>query len=275
MRLTEKMTWSMIHRVFLASLLLTVSQFQDYSYAQPDSSDKTNQPTFVLVHGTFQWGGQWAPLCEVLEAKGYSVHAPSLSGLGDREHLLSKQVGLSTHIADIENYVKWRNLSNVILVGHSYGGAVITGVADRLPDRVAHVVYVDATLMENGESVLLDHFAKDMVADIRHSVEREGDGWLLIPEFLRDPAPSTMRKHPFKSYTDRIDLKNGPPERGTVIVATETPGVFAVLRSNCEERAKKLGWSFHVVDGPHPLQEKGPSKDKVAKILLGIAASFK
>ncbi len=265
----------MFQKLFVSSLLLALAQLQNLAVAQSFRSDETNPPTFVLVHGTFQWGGQWAPLCEVLEAKGYSTHAPSLSGLGDREHLLSKQVGLSTHISDIENYVKWRNLTNVILVGHSYGGAVIAGVADRLPDRVAHIVYLDATLMETGESVLLDHFSPEMVKDIRQSVENEGDGWLLIPEFLRDPAPSTMKKHPFKSYTDRIDLTNGPPKVGTVIVATEASDVFAVLRSNCEERAKKRGWKFHTVRGPHPLQEQGPSKERVANILLDIASSLK
>lgn len=269
------MTCSKIQKLFVASLFLAVLHVKNFAFAQSFSSDETNQPTFVLVHGTFQWGGQWSPLCKVLEKEGYSTHAPSLSGLGDREHLLSKQVGLSTHIADIENYVKWRNLTNVILVGHSYGGAVITGVADRLPDRVAHVVYLDATLMKNGESVLLDHFSPNMVADIQQSIENDGDGWLLIPEFLRDPAPSTMKKHPFKTYTDRIDLTNGPPKVGTVVVATGTPDVFAILRSKCEQRAKKRGWSFHVVDGPHPLQENSPSKEQVAKILLRIAASLK
>ncbi len=261
--------------LIIASLIILASQLPGEAIAQSSKSDKTDRPTFVLIHGTFQWGGQWDPLCEILEKAGYSVHAPSLSGLGEREHLLSKQVGLATHISDIENYIKWRDLKNVILVGHSYGGGVVTGVADRLAERVAHVVYLDATVLEHGESVLLDHFTPDMVAKIQESVDSSGDGWLLVPEFLRDPAPSTMRKHPFKSYTDRIDLKKGPLKTGTVIVATETPHIFSALRANCKERARKRGWEFHTVEGPHPLQETSPSKEKVAAILLSIATSLK
>lgn len=256
-------------------ILVVASLSPSLAIAQSSVADGGNRPTFVLVHGTFQWGGQWGPLAKTLKTEGYSVRTPSMSGLGEREHLLSKQVGLATHISDIVNYIKWWDLKTIILVGHSYGGAVITGVADKIPDRIAHIVYLDATVMVHGESVLLDHFQPEMAEKIQESADKGGDGWLLIPEFLRDPAPATMRKHPLKSYTDRIDLTKGPLKNGTVIVATQTPQIFVTLRALGEKRAKKYGWAFHRVEGPHPLQEKNPSKDKVADILLTVAKSLR
>ena len=231
------------------------------------------RPTFVLVHGTFQWGGQWEPLSALLRRAGYGVHSPSLTGLGEREHLLSKQTGLSTHIEDIENYITWLDLKNVILVAHSYGGAVITGVADSLDDRVSHVVYIDTVPLDHGEN-LLDGFGDEVEAIAQRSVDEDGDGWLISADALRGPL-ATMRSHPWKTYTDRIDLTGAPPESGTIIVATESAEIFGYMRlQEAPRRAEVRGWSLHTVTGPHPLQEKSPSKEEVAKILLEIAGKL-
>ncbi|AQQ69325.1 hypothetical protein Mag101_01890 [Microbulbifer agarilyticus] len=243
--------------------------------AQTSNEGGARSSTFVLVHGTFQWGGQWVPLASILEEQGYTVHMPTLSGLGERNNLLSKQVGLSTHIEDVKNYIQWYNVTNVILVGHSYGGAVITGVADALPDRIAHVVYVDATVLNQGENLVDDFFTTEVSKGIKGAVDKFGDGWLIPPEFLRNPPPKTMSKQPFKTYTDRIDLQGPPPKSGTVINATENPEIFGVIREKGSKRAKERGWSLHIVEGPHPLQEKNPSKQKVAEILLDIAQDNK
>lgn len=242
-----------------------------YGQSQPDT--KAGSPCFVLVHGTFQWGGQWNPLSELLQKSGFSVHSPTLTGLGEKEHLLSKQTGLSTHIDDIMNYIVWRDLDQVILVAHSYGGAVTTGVADRLGDRIAHVVYIDTVPMAHGEN-LLDAFGKEVEATARASVEKDGDGWLIAADSLREPLP-TMRSHPWKTYTDRIDLVGPPPKSGTIIVGTEAAEIFGHMRKvEAPARAKARGWNLHTVEGPHTLQETSPSKEKVAKILSNIANSI-
>lgn len=230
----------------------------------------TDKPVFVLVHGTFQWGGQWEPLAAILRNEGYAVHTPTLSGLGERNHLLSKQIGLSTHITDVVNYITWLDLENVILVGHSYGGAPITGAADRLSERIAHIVYVDAVIMEHEESMITDFAPSSEVEHIREAVEKEGDGWLLPPKFLRDPPLPTMSNHPIKTYTDRIDLKGPLPTSGTFIAATEGE-FFDVLREKGAQRSGERGWMVHTVEGPHALQEQSPSKEQVAEILLEIA----
>lgn len=264
------MIFSIIKFIFIAGLILSMPVT-----AKTANDDGTNAPIFILVHGTFQWGGQWIPLAAILEEKGYTVHMPTLSGLGERNNLLSKQIGLSTHIEDVKNYIQWYDVKNVILVGHSYGGAVITGVADALPDRIAHVVYVDATVLNQGENLADDFFTAEVSKGIKGAVDKLGEGWLIPPEFLRNPPPKTMSKQPFKTYTDRIDLQGPPPKSATVINATENPEIFGVIREKGSKRAKERGWALHVVEGPHPLQEKNPFKQKVAEILLDIAQDNK
>ena len=97
--------------------------------------------TFVLVHGAWQGGWCWQRTAPLLERAGHEVHTPTLTGLSNTAHLLSPAVGLDTHIEDIVSYIEAYDLSEVTLVGHSYGGQVITGVADRIPDRLARRVH--------------------------------------------------------------------------------------------------------------------------------------
>src|SRR5438874_2803985 len=110
--------------------------------------------TYVLVHGA--WGGNhsWRDFAPILWARGHEVFAPSLTGLGERVHLGGPQTDLSTHIQDVVNCIEYQDLHDVVLVGHSYGGMVVTGVADRLPDRIRRLVYLDALLPDSGESVM-------------------------------------------------------------------------------------------------------------------------
>src|SRR3989442_14761608 len=110
--------------------------------------------TFVLVHGASTGGWYWAPVRQLLRAAGHEVYTPTLTGLGERSHLLSRGIGLDTHVQDVVNVLAYEDLRNVVLAGHSYSGMVITGVADRAPDRIAHLVYVDAVVPHHGESPL-------------------------------------------------------------------------------------------------------------------------
>lgn len=110
--------------------------------------------TFVLVHGAFHGGWCWRDFTPLLEAEGHTVLAPTLTGLGDRYDEITKDVGLSTHVADIRAIYEQADLDDTVLVGHSYGGAVIAGVADALVKKVAAIIYLDAVIPENGKSVL-------------------------------------------------------------------------------------------------------------------------
>ena len=101
---------------------------------------------FVLVHGASHGGWCWRDVARLLRQAGHDVYAPSLTGLADRSHLLSQNIDVHTHIADIAGLIRWEELDQVVLVGHSYGGRVITGVADQMPDPISALVYIDASV---------------------------------------------------------------------------------------------------------------------------------
>jgi len=109
--------------------------------------------TFVLVHGAWHGGWCWRRVADLLEAKGHKVFAPTLTGLGERSHLMRAGINVSTHATDIVNVLKWERLSDVVLCGHSYGGFVISGVAEQAADKIGSIVYLDAFVPENGDSM--------------------------------------------------------------------------------------------------------------------------
>src|SRR5688572_23542716 len=121
-------------------------------------TEKTTMPnanptTFVLVHGAWSGGWCYARVAALLRARGHTVFTPTLSGQGERAHLFSGAINLSTHIADVLGVLHYERLSDVVLAGHSYGGMVITGVADRIADKVKALAYLDAFVPENGQSL--------------------------------------------------------------------------------------------------------------------------
>lgn len=135
---------------------------------------------YVLVHGA--WGGSWMwkGIRRALQSRGHDVFTPTLSGVGERSHLLSRQVDLQTHIADVVNLILWEELSDVVLCGHSYGGCVVTGVADRIPDRIRALMYIDAFVPESGQSLHDTLPAEQRDAQLRGARET-GDGWKVPP----------------------------------------------------------------------------------------------
>jgi pimeloyl-ACP methyl ester carboxylesterase len=110
--------------------------------------------TFVLVHGSSAGGWCYRRVADLLEARDHKVYAPTLTGLGERSHLMSGQITLDTHITDIVNVIKWEGLDGFVLVGHSYGGWIISGVAERFETKISSIVFLDAFMPENGQRVL-------------------------------------------------------------------------------------------------------------------------
>jgi len=108
---------------------------------------------YVLIHGAWHGSWCWARVRRLLAAGAHQVFTPTLTGVGERSHLLSRDVGLDTHVADVANLMIWENLRDVVLVGHSYGGVVVRHVADRMPDRIRSLVYLDAFVPENGKAL--------------------------------------------------------------------------------------------------------------------------
>jgi pimeloyl-ACP methyl ester carboxylesterase len=110
--------------------------------------------TFVLVHGAWHGGWCWRRVADRLRGLGHTVFTPTLTGLGERSHLLRAGIGLDTHVADVINVIKWEGLAEVVLCGHSYGGFVISGVAEKMAAAIRSIVFLDAFVPRNGDSVL-------------------------------------------------------------------------------------------------------------------------
>jgi pimeloyl-ACP methyl ester carboxylesterase len=175
--------------------------------------------TYVLVHGGHHGGWCYKKVARLLRNAGHEVYSPTLTGLGERRHLLSADVDLDMHIADVVGVLTVEDLRDVVLVGHSYGGMVITGVADRVPDRIKELVYLDAAHPRNGES--LADVAVQIMAICKQWV-REIEGVELVtwpdtlqPEFfgVTDPVDIAwmrprLQQHPWKCYTNKLRLQN-------------------------------------------------------------------
>ncbi len=135
---------------------------------------------FVLVHGAWHGGWCWQRVARLLRAAGHDVYTPTLTGLGERAHLLSPAIGLDTHIKDILGVLFYEDLRDVVLVGHSYAGMVITGVAEQTAKRLRHLVYLDAFVPWEGQS-LLDLMGETEALIVRERAARDGDGWCVPP----------------------------------------------------------------------------------------------
>jgi pimeloyl-ACP methyl ester carboxylesterase len=175
--------------------------------------------TFVLVQGAWVGSWYWKKLTPLLRAAGHDVFTPSLTGLGERAHLAVPAVGLETHIEDVLGVLTYEDLSRVILVGHSYGGMVITGVAERAPERPAHLVYFDAFVPANGQA-LLDLVPAELAAMFREQAQAHGDGWRIpAPPAtspilgLDDPADQAwvgpkLAAQPLRAFEDSVQVGN-------------------------------------------------------------------
>jgi pimeloyl-ACP methyl ester carboxylesterase len=132
---------------------------------------QAKRKTFVLVHGSSAGGWCYRRVADLLENAGHKVYAPTLTGLGERSHLMSGLITLDTHIADIVNVIRWEDLKDFVLVGHSYGGWIISGVAERMEGKISSIVFLDAFMPEDGQRVLDTNSARSR-AEIEQAIER-------------------------------------------------------------------------------------------------------
>ena len=223
--------------------------------------------TYVIVHGAWGGGWDWRAVDSLLTRHGHHVQRVTLTGLGERHHLASPAIGLYTHIDDVVNTILWENLHDVVLVGHSYGGMVITGVADRVPDRIKRLVYVDALLPDSGESVVLMQSADTGRSNFLAQLQR---GDYLVPVWVQDTTviprdvPQSLR-----TFTDTLRLVN--PARKNVAatyILTYEPQIDPDPFQRYADRAAARGWpvlkmvSDHVVERSH--------RAELVKLLEGI-----
>lgn len=134
---------------------------------------------YVLIHGAWHGGWCWARVRDLLASEAHRAFTPTLTGLGDRSHLLSRDVDLDTHITDVANLLIWEGLRDIVLVGHSYGGVVARHIADRMPDRIRSLVYLDAFVPDDGKAVF--DYLPDNGKLFRELAAASGEGWKVPP----------------------------------------------------------------------------------------------
>ena len=235
--------------------------------------------TFVIVHGAWSGGHAWRWVRPLLRAAGHDVVTPSLTGLGNRAHLATPTTDLDTHIADVDAVLHYEDLSDVVLVGHSYGGMVIAGVADHVPERIGQLVYLDADVPLEGES-MMDHVPADERAGYEEAARARGEGWRVPPPFP-DPLPpglpaevvwavSRMVPHPLATMTQPLHLEHGEADLPrTFVLCTEgkenefEPPYVARVRAD-------PSWRFVELAANHVAHVTAP--EKLTATLLDLVA---
>jgi len=185
--------------------------------------------TFVLVHGAWHGGWCWRRVADLLERRGHKVFAPTLTGLGERSHLMNGSINLDTHIADVVNVLKWEDLSGVVLVGHSYGGWPISGAIEQAFDRIASVVYLDAFVPEDGQKPL----------DLASEFARKGTLEAMAKGDVSRPGPPATTFHVNDKDQAWVNGKLTPQPVGVMLQPIKLSGARERLGKKAYIRAPK------------------------------------
>lgn len=244
----------------MKKIFISVFLLFSLSCASITSTEKmSEQKTIIFVHGA--WGGAWdyQVMEKLLEDKGHKVYRPTLTGLGERSHLLNPSINLDTHIMDILNVIKYEDLDNFILVGHSYGGMVISGVADKVPEKIKHIVYMDAFLPLDGESAF-SLFPKESQEFFMQLAIDKGNGHSL-PPFWEGWEKTKDVPHPFNTFLQPISLKNDLRKNiPATYVLTFDEAADSDSFSPSAQRAKQYGWNYHKWITGHNTQRSMPKE---------------
>jgi pimeloyl-ACP methyl ester carboxylesterase len=224
--------------------------------------------TYLICHGAWSAGWAWSKMRPLLRAAGHEIFTPTYTGLGERAHLAHPMVDLETHIQDILGVIDCEDLRDLILLGHSYGGMVATGVADRVPERIRHLIYVDAFVPADDQS-LNDLTGRPPAAPV--------EGWLLPPNpSPPDTAPEDIawitprRRHqPARCFSQKLRLAQAMPSfPRSYIHCTRKTGA-----DNFQQFADRFrsdpAWRFHAMDASHSPNVTAP--EALAALLLSMA----
>jgi pimeloyl-ACP methyl ester carboxylesterase len=221
-----------------------------------------DKATFVLVHGAWHGGWCWRRVADRLAAKGHRVFTPTLTGLADRSHLLSESVNLSTHVTDVVNLIRWEELKDVVLCGHSYGGMVVTGAADKAPERIASLVYLDAFVPESGQS-MQDMRPREMPPGLAMApISAET---FRVNERDRSWVDRQCTPHPIATMTEKLMLTGAfrGVQRKMYIRAADYPS--PAFEPTYERLKADPGWTVHRLNCGHDVMLDMP--DALAELL--------
>lgn len=212
--------------------------------------------TFLVAHGAWSAGWVWRKMHPLLAAGGHRLITPTYTGLGERAHLATPAVDLDTHVQDMLGVIETEELNDFVLISHSYGGMVGTGVADRVPQRIRKLIYLDAFVPRDGQSLL--SLQPEPAQQAMRAAVKAGDGWRVAPSA---PPPDTSPEdakwinahrmaHPFKCFDTPVKLANGDTKipRAYIYCQRKTPAdTFRAFA----DRAKREKWSYHEIDASH------------------------
>lgn len=211
--------------------------------------------TYVVVHGATAGGWEWKKCGDFIRDDGNIVYRVTLTGLGERMHLSETGYDLQTHINDVVNTILFEDLHDVVLTGHSYGGMVITGVMDRVPERIKHVVFLDAAVPDDGQSIW------DLLGS-RKDDPRFADGFMNVPWVKPDAKPPHSVKQSIKCFNQPVSYKNP-----AALALPVTYIAFMPKDQNPEERSKRdkswqhavaRGWTLRTFPGTHVAMVEDP-----------------
>ncbi len=230
---------------------------------------------FVLCHGAWGGGWAWARVARILREAGHEVFTPTYTGLGERAHLLTRDVDLRTHIDDVRAVIRWERLEDFVLVGHSYGGMVITGVADKEWRKIPKLVYLDAFLPANGEA-LGDLVGEDRAHATLDLAERDGEGWKVprpegsispdLPDDDRNLLLDLGTPQPLASFSQAIAIDGNHLNIADKIYVLASANPGSPFHAIAETTRGGLGWTTLELPTHHHLQLSMPGE--VAEILL-------
>ena len=234
--------------------------------------------TFLVAHGAWSAGWAWKKMRPLLRARGHEVFTPTYTGLGERVHLASPQVDLETHIADMLGVLQFEDLREVVLIGHSYGGMVATGVADRAPERVAQLVYLDAFVPRDGQC-LFALLGAESSARMREAARTVGDGWQTPPSTVppetseEDVAWVTPRRvmQPLRTFEQPVQLTGAGERLPKAYIYCMRPRPGDVFQQFAQRARTETGWRYFEIDASHNVHITAP--DSLATLLDHIAAT--
>ena len=220
---------------------------------------KNNKPHFLLIHGAWHGGWVWNEISDILRYHRYSVSTPTLTGLGEKKHLLSSKITIETFIEDVVNHIIFENLNNIILVGHSFAGSVISGVADKLKDRIQKLIYFDAMILIDGQKPF-DITPKETVEQRIELAKKFGNN-------ISIPAPSAdafgvfdikksllleekLTPHPLSAFQSKLILKNEVGNGIPLSYIFCTKPVYKSLESS-REVVRKMKWPIFELNAGH------------------------
>ena len=227
--------------------------------------------TFVLVPGAYGGAWLWRRVARLLAAAGHEAFPVSLTGMGERVHLAHPDIDLDTFIQDVVNVIEFGELENVILVGHSFGGMVVSGVAERVPDKIEQVVFLDAYVPQDGQSAA-DLLGPQAAAFAQHIADTQGDGWRIPPQ---NPPDARLTPMPIKTAFQPVRIGNpvAAALARTFIYCTEdkdepdpfiAPIILAAERIKADET-----WRYYELESGHGAMIQAP--EKLVHLLLELA----